>query len=396
MNIIQKLTILSLSFISLIATAAMSPALNGIQTHFVDASPTLIKYVVTLPALICIPVGLLNTTFMKFISKKKLILIGLILFTIGGLSSSLASNIYTLLFTKVILGLGLGITAPLSLVLIGDFFHGKDRAKFMGLSTATTNLGGILATLLVGFLASFGWRYSFLVYAVAIVVFILIALFLPRIPTEHIEKNLHKNTSPIHLEQIEEEIKLNKGIFKYAILTMLALIAFYAIPTNMDFLIKYKDLGTSSTAANMVSISTLVSLVSATLFPKLMKLFKSSYVIVIFVSMTLGFAILGASTTLLLVIVGAVLVGFGFGSIVPFGMLFASNIVHKTHTGLAILIVTTALYLGEFLSPIVLQFFSNLLKINNVTGCLFGASIVCILAIFVSIYVIISDKKILI
>lgn len=396
MNIIQKLTILSLSFISLIATAAMAPALNGIQAHFFNAPPTLIKYVVTLPALICIPIGLLNTTFLKFISKKKLILIGLIFFTVGGLASSFASSIYVLLFTKAILGLGLGITAPLSLVLIGDFFHGKERAKFMGLSTATTNLGGILATLFVGFLASFGWRYSFLVYAVAILVFILVALFLPKIPTEHIEENLHKNASNFPLEKIEEEIKLNKGIFKYATLTMLALIAFYAIPTNMDFLIKYKDLGTSSTAANIVSISTLVSLISATFFPRIMKLFKSSYVIVIFVAMTLGFAILGGSTTLFSIIIGAILVGFGFGSIVPFGMLFASNIVHKTHTGLAILIVTTSLYVGEFLSPIVLQFFSNLLKINNVTGCLFGASIICILAIFVSIYVIISDKKILI
>ncbi|MGL5648817.1 MAG: MFS transporter [Clostridium sp.] len=392
MNIIQKFTILSLSFISLIATAAMAPALNSIQTHFISASPTIIKYVVTLPALICIPIGLLNNTFLKYISKKKLILIGLILFTIGGLSSSFASSIYSLLFTKAILGLGLGITAPLSLVLIGDFFHGKERAKFMGLSTASTNLGGIISTLFVGFLASFGWRYSFLVYAVAIIVFILIALFLPKIPGEENDKNVHNIT----INELEEDIKLNKGIFKYAILTMLALIAFYAIPTNMDFLIKFKNLGTSSTAANIVSICTLISLISAMLFPRLMKLFKSYYVLVIFLSMTLGFFILGEATILPLIILGAILVGFGFGSIVPFGMLFASNIVHRTHTGLAILIVTTSLYLGEFLSPIILQYISSFLRINNVTGCLLGASVICILAIFVSIYVIISDKKILV
>lgn len=395
MNSLQKFTILSLSFLSLIATAAMAPALTSIQSHFITASPTLIKYVVTLPALICIPIGLLNNTFLKYIGKKKLILIGVILYTIGGLSSVFATGIYSLLFTKAVLGLGLGITAPLSLVLIGDFFHGKERAKFMGLSTASTNLGGILSTLLVGFLTTFGFRYSFLVYGIGIIIFILILLFLPQIPDQNEDTDLHISSS-VTIKEIEEDIKLNKGIFKYALLTMLALIAFYAIPTNMDFLVKFKHLGTASTAANIVSISTLSSLVSALLFPKLIKLFKSSYVLIIFILMTVGFIILGIGHALSLIILGAIFVGFSFGGIIPFSMLFASNLVHKTHTGLSILIVTTSIYVGEFLSPLVLKVLSNFLRMSNVIGCLLGAAVICLLAIFVSIYVIISNRKVLV
>ena len=388
MNKIQKLSILSLSFISLIATAAMAPALNGIQSHFINAPETLIKLVVTLPALICIPVGLLNKAFMKFISKKNLIIIGLILYTIGGLSSSLSPNIYVLLFTKVILGLGLGITAPLSLVLIGDFFHGKERAKFMGFSTATTNLGGILSTLFVGFLVSLGWRYSFLVYAVAIIVLILIVFFLPN--------DYENNEEKLSTGNIEEDIRLNKGIFKYAILVFLGLIAFYAIPTNMDFLVKLRNLGGASTAANIVSIGTLTSLISAMIFPKLIKIFKRYFSLIIFISMFLGFIILGTAHSMPLILLGAIFVGFGFGDVIPFGMLFASNLVHKTHTALAILIVTTGLYFGEFVSPLILQFLSKTLNIQNVTGSLFGACIVCIVALLVSIYAIISDRKLVI
>ena len=388
MNKMKKLSILSLSFISLIATAAMAPALNGIQLHFINAPETLIKLVVTLPALICIPIGLLNKAFMKFISKKNLIIIGLILYTIGGLSSSLSPNIYVLLFTKVILGLGLGITAPLSLVLIGDFFHGKERAKFMGFSTATTNLGGILSTLFVGFLVSLGWRYSFLVYAVAIIVLILIVFFLPN--------DYENNEEKLSTGNIEENIRLNKGIFKYAILVFLGLIAFYAIPTNMDFLVKLRNLGGASTAANIVSIGTLTSLISAMIFPKLIKIFKRYFSLIIFISMFLGFIILGTAHSMPMILLGAIFVGFGFGDVIPFGMLFASNLVHKTHTALAILIVTTGLYFGEFVSPLILQFLSKTLNIQNVTGSLFGACIVCIVALLVSIYAIISDRKLVI
>lgn len=388
MNKMQKLSILSLSFISLIATAAMAPALNGIQSHFINAPETLIKLVVTLPALICIPIGLLNKAFMKFISKKNLIIIGLLLYTIGGLSSSLSPNIYVLLFTKVILGLGLGITAPLSLVLIGDFFHGKERAKFMGFATATTNLGGIISTLFVGFLVSLGWRYSFLVYAVAIIVLFLIVFFLPN--------DYENNEEKLSTGNIEEDIKLNKGIFKYAILVFLGLIAFYAIPTNMDFLVKLRNLGGASTAANIVSIGTLTSLISAMIFPKLIKIFKRYFSLIIFISMFLGFIILGTAHSMPMILIGAIFVGFGFGDVIPFGMLFASNLVHKTHTALAILIVTTGLYFGEFVSPLILQFLSKTLNIQNVTGSLFGACIVCIVALLVSIYAIISDRKLVI
>ncbi|WP_288480354.1 MFS transporter [uncultured Clostridium sp.] len=388
MNKMQKLSILSLSFISLIATAAMAPALNGIQSHFINAPETLIKLVVTLPALICIPIGLLNKAFMKFISKKNLIIIGLLLYTIGGLSSSLSPNIYVLLFTKVILGLGLGITAPLSLVLIGDFFHGKERAKFMGFATATTNLGGIISTLFVGFLVSLGWRYSFLVYAVAIIVLFLIVFFLPN--------DYENNEEKLSTGNIEEDIKLNKGIFKYAILVFLGLIAFYAIPTNMDFLVKLRNLGGASTAANIVSIGTLTSLISAMIFPKLIKIFKRYFSLIIFISMFLGFIILGTAHSMPMILIGAIFVGFGFGDVIPFGMLFASNLVHKTHTALAILIVTTGLYFGEFVSPLILQFLSKTLNIQNVTGSLFGACIVCIVVLLVSIYAIISDRKLVI
>ena len=388
MNKMQKLSILSLSFISLIATAAMAPALNGIQLHFINAPETLIKLVVTLPALICIPIGLLNKAFMKFISKKNLIIIGLLLYTIGGLSSSLSPNIYVLLFTRAILGLGLGVTAPLSLVLIGDFFHGKERAKFMGFSTATTNLGGILSTLFVGFLVSLGWRYSFLVYAVAIIVLFLIVFFLPN--------DYENNEEKLSTGNLEEDIKLNKGIFKYAILVFLGLIAFYAIPTNMDFLVKLRNLGGASTAANIVSIGTLTSLISAMIFPKLIKIFKRYFSLIIFISMFLGFIILGTAHSMPMILLGAIFVGFGFGDVIPFGMLFASNLVHKTHTALAILIVTTGLYFGEFVSPLILQFLSKTLNIQNVTGSLFGACIVCIVALLVSIYAIISDRKLVI
>lgn len=386
MKSIEKTAILSISFLSLMATAAMAPVLNGIQGDFSSASSVLVKLVITLPALICIPVSLLNNNFLKYISDKLLIIIGLLLFLIGGLCSAISPNIYILLLTRGILGLGLGITAPMSLVLVGEYFEGKERAKFMGFSTASTNLGGIISTLIVGALTNISWRIAFLLYiSVAIVLFIVI-LYLP--------SNTHKKGSSEKTLSHEDnkKVTLNKSVFKYSFIAFLGLIAFYAVPTNMDFLIKSKNLGGDTLSAEMVALSTISSLVSALLFGKIVKSLKKYYSILIFVLMIFGFLLVGYGNNLIIIGFGIILVGYGFGSTVPYTMLFASNIVHKRHTALSILIITTGIYLGEFISPMVLQWIANIIHISNVTGSFYAAAIISVIALFFSLYAALTEK----
>ncbi|WP_055071920.1 MFS transporter [Clostridium massiliamazoniense] len=389
MKALEKIAILSISFLSLIATAAMAPALTGIQNHFLSASPVLVKLVITLPALICIPVSLLNTNFLKYMSDKLLIIIGLLLFLIGGICSAIAPDIYTLLITRGILGLGLGITAPMSLVLIGEYFEGKERAKFMGFSTASTNLGGIVSTLIVGVLANIGWRVSFLIYLSVAVVLLIVIFYLPS------KKKVNDTSEKHNLHNTTKEIKLNKSVFKYSFLVFLALVAFYAVPTNMDFLIKAKNLGGDSVAASLVSLSTLSSLVSALLFGKFIKVLKKYYSMLIFILMAIGFALAGYGNNLFTIGLGIILGGYGFGSIIPYTMLFASNIVHKTHTSLAILIITTGLYLGEFVSPMILQSIANIIGMKNSTGNFYAAVIIALIALICSIYTALKEDLII-
>ncbi|MGL5822741.1 MAG: hypothetical protein ACRCYE_14130 [Sarcina sp.] len=58
-----KIAILALGFITLTATAVMAPSLTSIQMYFSSATPLLIKLIITLPALVCIPISLLNNKF---------------------------------------------------------------------------------------------------------------------------------------------------------------------------------------------------------------------------------------------------------------------------------------------------------------------------------------------
>ncbi len=66
----EKIAILATSILTIIATAAIGPALSVIDTSFQDTNPLLIKSIVTLPALICIPISLLSNKFSKLLRKN--------------------------------------------------------------------------------------------------------------------------------------------------------------------------------------------------------------------------------------------------------------------------------------------------------------------------------------
>lgn len=382
MKSIEKVAILSISILTIIATSAIGPALGSIHNAFPSASPLLIKLIVTLPALICIPVSLSTSKITKHISKKTTIMSGIILYIIGGILGAFATNIYFLLTARGILGLGLGIVAPLSLVIIGDFFDGKERAKFMGYSAAISNLGAVIAIILVGFLAAFSWEDVFYVYLIGIIVLIIVAIFLPN----HSTIKHEESTDTSH-------IKLNKSVFKYALIVMLAFITFYSIPTNIALLLSSKNIGNPETSGYIISILTLFAFLSGMFFEKLLKAFKSYISVFSFILMTIGLVLLAMSTSLVLMYFSVILIGFGFGCVVPNGMFQASKCVHKKHTALAISIIATSIYIGEFISPIILDYIAKALRLNNLIGSFYGAAILAFLSILISLYSALSSRK---
>ena len=70
MKNLLKLTVLSISMITVMAGAAVSPALGNISNAFPDASSDLIKMILTVPALFIIIFSLLSGKLTSMFSKK--------------------------------------------------------------------------------------------------------------------------------------------------------------------------------------------------------------------------------------------------------------------------------------------------------------------------------------
>ena len=120
--------------------------------------------------------------------RRTLLLVGVAIFAAGSLLSGLAGSVEQLIAWRALQGIGDGIITANAFTIVGDLFAARERGKWQGLIGAVFGISSVVGPLLGGWLtdghAIFGtmtdWRWTFFINVpVAIVAFILIAIYCP-------------------------------------------------------------------------------------------------------------------------------------------------------------------------------------------------------------------------
>jgi EmrB/QacA subfamily drug resistance transporter len=118
--------------------------------------------------------------------RKKVLLFGLIVFTVGSVLSGMAQSMGQLIVMRAIQGLGAGAVGPIVMTMLGDLFTLRERAKIQGLFSAVWGTSSIGGPLIGGYLADYlGWRWVFLIcipFAVAAIVMLVYYVSEPSLP----------------------------------------------------------------------------------------------------------------------------------------------------------------------------------------------------------------------
>ncbi len=155
-------TILSISLLTVMAGAAIAPALGVISAHFEGRNPLFIQLIVSLPALFIILTNLVFPWLCRLMKTRTLALTGLALYVLSGAGAFFVDNIWMLLVFRALMGVSVGMIMPLSTGLMAYYFPPEEQAGLMGLSAAMNQMGGVVATFLAGVLAGISWNYAFL------------------------------------------------------------------------------------------------------------------------------------------------------------------------------------------------------------------------------------------
>ncbi|MFA9456354.1 MFS transporter [Halalkalibacter sp. AB-rgal2] len=337
-----KTAILSVSLLTVMAGAAISPALGDIALAFPNSNETTIKLILTLPSVMIIPFIFVSSHLTRRFSKKSILLIGMVFYLIGGLGGGLVPTIELLLLFRAILGIGVGLMMPLSTSLVADFFDGQERTTTMGQVSAVNNLGGVVLFLLSGVLAAISWRMAFSVYTLVVVSVIIVWLFLPK-------QQLIDRGSKVKLEPLPKSVYFTGASMFFIILV------FFALPSNMALFMQQEGIGNSQNAGMVISAGTAAGFVAGLILAQIKRIFQRFFYTVMLLLMAIGFLIIAFAPNAFIIGCGVGLMGFGFGSLMPTVFDHVTRIVPRVQVVQAMAVVTSMLFLGQFLSPIILD-----------------------------------------
>ncbi|RTE02777.1 MDR family MFS transporter [Paenibacillus whitsoniae] len=116
------------------------------------------------------------------IGRRVIYVTGLIIFIVASALCGMSQNMTELILFRGLQGLGGGIMMPMAMIIIGDIFTGKQRAKWQGVFGAIFGLSSVIGPQIGGWIVdAWNWRWVFYInLPVGILAVILIAFALPK------------------------------------------------------------------------------------------------------------------------------------------------------------------------------------------------------------------------
>jgi MFS family permease len=338
-----KISLLSISLLTIMAGAAVAPGLGVIAQAFPQESQTMIKLILSVPPLFIVPFSILSGILSLRMSKKKLLEAGLAVYILGGFGAVFTDSLLPLLFFRALLGAGTGIILPLATGLIADFYQGDERMKMLGYSFSANNLGAIAGNLGAGMLALINWHYVFYVYLIAIPVLVLVILFIKEIPV--IKKQSAEPSGRV----------LSSQVYGWAFSAFLFMMAFYAIVTNLSLLIYSRNIGNSGFAGIIFAINAISMFAGGLSLKAASQYLRRLLPCCMLLMMAVGYSGVGAAYSKNILILSIVIAGFGSGWAYPFIINKASACAPQGKNIVVMAVVSSAAFLGQFVSPLLLD-----------------------------------------
>lgn len=337
-----KAAILTMSFMQM-ATNAIAAILADISAEFPEVSTVTVQYLMTFPNLLVVVMSMVTARLSVRIPKKLLAAVGLG----AGLSAGAGSFLFhgSIVFLYIwagVLGIGIGLVAPIAASLIADYFDGGEKDALLGYQTAAANVGSMLMTFFGGMLAMDGWYYNYLVYLLALPGLLFTMMFVPG-------RNGAKQETAKRAEKTERGIP-RKAWF-YFVTAAVFMLLFYMGPTNLAMFVGERGIGDTVTAGSAATILLFGGTVMGLIFGKISSRIGKYTITLGFLVLAAGFVILYTAKGIPVLYAGSFLVGTGNTLVLPqcMGSVVTKDKEQSTYLMSAVFAIAN---LGTFLAPV--------------------------------------------
>lgn len=336
--------------LTIMSNATITPALPGLEAMFADTpgAGLLTRLLVTAPSLLVALTAPFVGLASDRIGRRPLLLGGVLLYAMSGTVGAVLPSLEGIFASRLVLGVAVALIMTTQSALIGDYFSGQSRGRFMGWQMAATNLGGFIFIAMAGWLAGISPRLPFLIYALGFAYLPVLWLALPE------PRRSDKSAPGIGASDGVEDWP--RVVAMLGVLAGVTLTLFYIIPTQIPFYLAGIGHPEPAASAQAMALLTATGGVSAFSFAAVRARLGGGLTPALgFAIIAGGFFTLQAGEGLGLTLAGSALIGLGLGFVMPTFIVSALNAAPDRRRGAVSGGITMALFLGQFMSPLVVQ-----------------------------------------
>ena len=250
----------------------ISPVLGVINEKYQQYGTSVIQLLQTIQYLLIMVGSLMIGWLTTKISKKKIVLSGLLIIGICGIMPFFSENFWILVLSRILIGFGFGITGPMNTAIAAELIPEEERAGYMGLHVVGMGIGTMVGSMLGGKLAGWSYRNYYLVYLIPFIAMAGVQMLLVETP-------------PIKTEKASD-MKLNKIIYLISFASFVHTLFINAYSTNIGIYIAENISNNPGLAGMVTSVNAAFALVTGMCFSKISAKLKN---------FTLPFSILTAA-----------------------------------------------------------------------------------------------------
>lgn len=352
------LAIYSISMVTSLPGLAISPILGDLKNIFKDASDLELQMLESLPSFIIVPFILLTGRLSLKINKKRILIIGLSIFFGCSVIYPFSNSLWLLLLVSALLGVGAGMIIPFSTGLIADNFTKHYRTRQLGIASSITNIALVLATFLAGVLADINWHYAFLVYCLS-GISLLFAFKLhsasPAVPQN--AQAQPANSSPVSPNH-NWPVAL---MFLYYFITFIVL----TVPFNLSIYMETLKLKNPDISGTFISIFFLAMTIPGLFINNIINWLRGYTNVYSSAAIALGFIIFLVKGGPILLTVGVILIGLGYGCMQPIIYDKTSTSTIESHATFALALVMAMNYIAIITYPFILEILQGIFSTDT-------------------------------
>ncbi len=352
---VQTMLLMLAALLPIMGTLTMLPVMPLLFSHFA-AQPhaqLLVPMIITIPAASMALLAPLAGMVGDRLSRRRLLIAATALYAGFGLLPVMLDDLYAILLARLVMGIADAFILTTANALIGDYFTGEARSKWLAVQSG---IGSILSTLIVlgaGLLGTLGWYGPIYLYALAIPVFIGLCLFTAEPATRRRVDSVAG----------EEAVAFpRRKMAAIGLITLASAILYFLEPLQISQVFSQLGLTSSSQIGIATAVAGIGVPLGAWLYGRNARQRVDRQFFLFYAIFGLGLLFIAVAHNPLAGVAAAFVAQVGNGMLIPLMLAWMMKALPAPHRATGIGIWHTFFFLGMFISPVLMTL------LNGMTG----------------------------